>query len=189
GVDLAAHDPGFTVVGPRGSGRSTALVVLAESLLAGGNRVLALCPRPSPLRELAGRAGVVAVLTGREPPAGRVVEVLNGTPGPLAVLVDDATDLANTVVGDLLDQQAAEGIEKGHVMVVAGVAEDLRRPRRRVIPAVRQSRTGLLLCPQSHLDGELLGVRLPPSAAFRGPAGRGVLVLDNEATLVQVPVP
>jgi DNA segregation ATPase FtsK/SpoIIIE, S-DNA-T family len=187
GVDLATHEPGFTVTGPRRSGRSTALLAMAESLLAGGNAVLVLCPRPSPLRGLTGRPGVVAVLSGLQPPTGQLVALLNETPGPFAVVVDDAPALHATVVGDLLDQQVAESPEKGHTMIIAGVAEDLLRPMRGFIPEVRQSRSGLLLCPESHLHGEVVGIRLPRSAAFSRPPGRGVLVLDNQATLVQVP--
>jgi S-DNA-T family DNA segregation ATPase FtsK/SpoIIIE len=189
GIDLARHDPGFVVAGPRQSGRSTALLVLAHSLLAGGNAVLVFAPRESPLRNLAGQPGVVAVLAGREPPAERVVALLNETPGPLAVIVDDAPELVHTVVGDLLDQQVREGPEKGHTLMVSGVVDDLRRPMHGFIPRLRQARSGLLLCPQSYLDGDVLGVELPRSAAFRRPVGRGILVLDNELTLVQVPQP
>jgi S-DNA-T family DNA segregation ATPase FtsK/SpoIIIE len=189
GVDLRVHEPGFTVAGPRRSGRSTALAAIAESLLAGGNSVLALCPRPSPLRDLAGRPGVVAVLTGLEPPADRLVELLNETPGPLGVLVDDAPSLHGTVAGDLLSQQVGESADKGHTMVIAGIAEDLLRPMRGFIVEVRQSRTGLLLCPESHLHGDVIGARLPRSAAFSRPPGRGILVIDNQSALVQVPLP
>jgi S-DNA-T family DNA segregation ATPase FtsK/SpoIIIE len=164
-------------------------VVLAESLLSGGNRVLALCPRESLLRDLRDRPGVVAVLTGPEPPAEQAVELLNDTPGPLAVLVDDATELYGTVVGDLLDQQVRESQAKGHVMVVAGVAEDLMKPLRGFIYRVRQARTGLLLCPEHTFDGRVIGTDLPRSAVFRRPVGRGVLAVDDRTTLIQVPRP
>jgi S-DNA-T family DNA segregation ATPase FtsK/SpoIIIE len=188
GVDLGVHQPGFTVVGPRRSGRSTALLAMAESLLSRGTPVLALCPRPSPLRALAGRPGVLGVLSGPEPPAEQLVELLNGCEGPLGVLVDDASTLHATVIGDLLDQEVQEGPERGHGLIIAGVAEDLLRPMRGFIAEVRQSRAGLMLCPESHLHGEVLGARLPRSAAFDRPPGRGILIADNRTALVQVPL-
>ncbi|MBO0715402.1 MAG: hypothetical protein J2P59_11650, partial [Acidimicrobiales bacterium] len=188
GVDLGVHQPGFTVVGPRRSGRSTALWAIAESLLSRGSPVLALCPRPSPLRALAGRPGVLGVLSGPEPPAEQLVELLNGCEGPLGVLVDDASSLHATVIGDLLDQEVQEGPERGHGLVIAGVADDLLRPMRGFIAEVRQSRAGLMLCPESHLHAEVLGARLPRSAAFDRPPGRGILIADNRSALVQVPL-
>ena len=74
-------------------------------------------------------------------------------------------------------------------MVVAGTGEDLARPMRGFIAEVRQSRTGLLLCPESHLHGEVVGARLPRSAVFSRPPGRGVLVAGDRLLTVQVPCP
>jgi len=188
-IDLRVNQPGFTIVGPRRSGRSTALLAIAESLLASGTPVLALCPRSSPVRDLAQRPGVLGVFTGTGEAAGKpLVDAINGADGPLGILVDDAPMLHTTVVGDVLDQEVREGPERGHALVIAGVADDLLRPVRGFIPETRQSRSGLLLCPESHLHGEVIGIRLPRGAAFSRPPGRGILVLDNQSALVQVPV-
>jgi S-DNA-T family DNA segregation ATPase FtsK/SpoIIIE len=52
---------------------------------------------------------------------------------------------------------------------------------------VRKSRSGLLLCPSTPGDGDLLGARLPRTAVFAGPPGRGVLIAEWELQIVQVP--
>ncbi|HET9077150.1 MAG TPA: FtsK/SpoIIIE domain-containing protein [Acidimicrobiales bacterium] len=188
GLDLL-EPGGFVVAGPRRSGRSTALMVMARSLMAGGSAVLAFCPRLSPLRRLEGQPGVVGVVNGDDPSVAETLELVNRVDGPLAVVVDDAPMLHNGDLAELLEAIARDGREQGHVMIVAGGAEDLARPMRGFIVEVRQSRAGLLLCPESHLHGELVGVRLPRSSVFSRPAGRGVLVIDDRITTVQVPWP
>ena len=73
-------------------------------------------------------------------------------------------------------------------MVVGGTTTDLAAGFRGFVPEVRKTRAGLLLCPGSPADGELLGVRLPRTALFPGPPGRGLLLLDGTQLLVQVPL-
>lgn len=186
GVDLL-ESGGFVVAGPRRSGRSTTLSVMARSLLAGGCPVLAFCPRPSPLRRLAGAQGVIGVVTGDAPSVPDTLALVNSAEGPLAVIVDDAALLHGSDVAELLEAIARDGSEQGHVTVIAGGPEDLSRPMRGFVVEVRQSRTGLLLCPESHLHGEVIGARLPRSSAFGRPPGRGVLVTADAQTVVQVP--
>ncbi len=187
-VDLAVHGPGFTVVGPPRSGRSTALLGMARELLGAGTPVCVLAPRPSPLRDLAGAPGVRAVLTEASPEPRVLAEVLQGAHGPLVVLVDDAELLEQAPVGDLLQQVLREGRDRGHALVAAGTTEELAGSFRGATVDARRSRSGLLLSPASPLDGELLGVRLSRSATFSGPVGRGLLVRSGQVLLVQVPV-
>jgi S-DNA-T family DNA segregation ATPase FtsK/SpoIIIE len=188
GVDVRAAG-GFVVAGPRRSGRSTAMLVMAESMLAGGCPVLAFCPRISPLRRLRGRTGVIGVVDGDDPRPEDVVEMLNKATDALAVFVDDAMLLNNAPIADLLDNVAREGPDMGHALVIAGNPDELMRPMRGFIYSVCQSRTGLMLCPENHNQGELLGARLPRSAVFRAPAGRGIFVDNGELELLQVPLP
>ena len=176
GIDAGA---GFTVIGPPGSGRSTALAGLAGTLLAAGRVVLALTPRPSALRAVEG----VVHVTG----APDLVPVLNACTGPLSVLVDDAELLLDDPVSDVLVQVLREGRQSEHGLVVAGAPDALARAFRGFAAEVRASRSGLLLGLTDHLHGELLGVRLPRSAVAPGPAGRGLLVRAGVVTPVQVP--
>ena len=50
---------------------------------------------------------------------------------------------------------------------------------------VRQSRSGLLLQPDLAADGDLLGVRLPRRVPVAMVPGRGFMVENGTATLVQ----
>ena len=54
---------------------------------------------------------------------------------------------------------------------------------------VRGSRLGVLLRPDLHLDGDLLGTALPRRVAVPLVPGRGFLVVDGAAALVQVALP
>ena len=190
GPDLARF-PGFAIAGPALSGRSTALLVMAESLLAAGSSVIAFAPRESPLRRLDGRAGVAAMFTsagGADPVA--VQRLLEAATGPVAVLVDDAEALQQAPVGELLAQVPVEGRGRGHALVVAGTSGELVRTARSFTAAARQFRCGLLLTPEAYqLGQELFGTTLPRSAAFDRPAGRGYLIGAGQAVLVQVPEP
>lgn len=179
---------GFAIAGPRRSGRSNALAMIARSVRANGCAVLAFCPRVSPLRQLQGEPGVVGIVNGDDPPIDQVLDLLNRVEGPLTVLVDDAPVLYGTAVAELLQKVAAEGIEQCHVLVVAGVAEELMRAQRGFIYQTIQARTGLMLCLEHTTDGDLLGVALPKSSVFRHPPGRAVLVTGTGTETVQVPL-
>jgi DNA segregation ATPase FtsK/SpoIIIE, S-DNA-T family len=179
---------GFVVAGPRRSGRSNALLVMARSLLANKCQVVAFCPRPSLLRSLRGQPGVAGIFDGDDPPMAQVLDTLNQLSGPLAVLVDDASVLSPAPIAELLGHVAAEGVEQGHALVVAGIAEELMRPMRGFIYQTVQSRAGLLLCPEHATDGDLLGAHLPRSAVFRHPPGRAILIGRGRTQTVQVPL-
>ncbi len=183
-VDLAAQGPGFTIAGPPRSGRSTALLAAAKGLLAAGTQLCVLSPRPSPLRSL---EGALRVFDGSNPDPTEVAAALNEATGPLAVVVDDAELLHGADVADLLQQVLREGRDRGHVVLVAGTTEELATSFRGFTADARRSRSGLLLTPTSHLEGELYGVRLARSAVFAGPTGRGLLMRSGQALLVQVP--
>jgi hypothetical protein len=124
-----------------------------------------------------------------EPDPSRLAAALNAVSGPVALVVDDAELLVETAVAELLQQVLRAGRDLGHAVLLAGTTGELGAVFRGFPAEARKSRSGLLLSPGSHLDGELLGVRLPRSAAFRGPAGRGLLVRNGGPLLVQVPQP
>jgi DNA segregation ATPase FtsK/SpoIIIE, S-DNA-T family len=188
-VDLARF-PGFAIAGPPLSGRSGALQVLAESLLTGGTQVVIFAPRESPLQKLEGRAGVLAVYAGFPLGQQTLAGLLDSTSGPIAVLVDDAQALHGTPVADVLAQIPGEGRSHGHALVIAGNTGELLRLPRGFTAEARQYRCGLLLTPEAATLGqELFGTRLPRSATFDRPAGRGYLIRAGQAVLAQVPEP
>jgi DNA segregation ATPase FtsK/SpoIIIE, S-DNA-T family len=76
------------VAGPSRSGRSTALVLLAHQL--GPGPVVALCPRRSPLQDLAGSRVVQLPADDQDRALARLDELSGPGPQPPHVLVDDA---------------------------------------------------------------------------------------------------
>jgi DNA segregation ATPase FtsK/SpoIIIE, S-DNA-T family len=188
GPDLTRY-PGFAIAGPALSGKSTALMVLAESLLASGSEVLALAPRESPLRGLDGRDGVLAVFTDK-PDQAKLVAALNAAAaGSTAVLVDDAELLVGHEAAEkVLSQVLTIGRDRGGALVVASSVAHLGRATRSFLTAVpQQTRCGLLLTPEDKGQAMLFGARVPGNSVFFRPAGRGFLVQANHAELVQVP--
>lgn len=188
GPDLTRY-PGFAIAGPALSGKSTALTVLAESLLATGSQVLGLAPRESALRGLDGRDGVLTVLATDKPDPATLVEHIKAADGPLAVLVDDAELLVgHPSTEDILSKVLAIARDQGAALVVASSAAHLSRGTRNFLTAVPQlTRCGLLLTPEDRGQAMLFGARLPVNSVFTQPAGRGFLVQANQAVLVQVP--
>ncbi|MGQ0679491.1 MAG: FtsK/SpoIIIE domain-containing protein [Actinomycetota bacterium] len=184
GVDLSRLG-GFVVGGPAHSGRSTALLAMANWLVYRQIAVLALCPKPSPLGALAG----ATVIIGTAGISDRIEQELAGLVHPVVVFVDDAEILARTPADDALKQfHRARGPGEAAV-VVAGVIDDLKADLRGSITEARRAKAGLLLSPSSTLDGDLVGVRLARNQVGRTSPGRGILAVDGRTILVQVPGP
>ncbi|MET9337128.1 FtsK/SpoIIIE domain-containing protein [Nonomuraea sp. NPDC003804] len=182
GVDLLAHGPGAVIAGPPRSGRSSALLTAARSLVATGTPVAAVCPRRSPLR---GLEGALAVLDGD---AAGLGELLSGR--DRYVLVVDDAELVNpdSPLGRLLEETLRTGRDGEHGLIIAGATADLATAYRGFVAETRKSRTGLLLSVQSPADGDLFTVRLP-RGAVGGPPGRGLLVTLGTVTPVQAALP
>ncbi|TQS27443.1 FtsK/SpoIIIE domain-containing protein [Microbispora sp. KK1-11] len=202
GVDLQGQGPAAVIAGPPRSGRSSALVTAARSLLDRGTPVLVVTPRRSPLRDLAGAPGVLAVLDGNaRSVTGGGADDFGGLPGaldPLAlvagheryvVAVDDAELISpDSALGLALDEILRTGRDGEHGLLVAGATGDLATAYRGFAAEARKGRTGLLLNVQSPADGDLFTVRLP-RGAVGGPPGRGLLVVSGTATPIQAAVP
>ncbi|MGV9772265.1 FtsK/SpoIIIE domain-containing protein [Streptosporangium sp. NPDC003464] len=183
GVDLLAHGPGAVVAGPSRSGRSSALLTAARSLLARGTPVALVTPRRSPLSTLVDAPGVLAVL-GAD---GDLPEALAGQER-YVVIVDDAELIsADTPLGTALEQVLRTGRDGEHGLIIAGTTGDLTTAYRGFVAEARKARTGLLLSVQSPADGDLFTIRLP-RGAVGGPPGRGLLVTLGSVTPVQTAV-
>jgi S-DNA-T family DNA segregation ATPase FtsK/SpoIIIE len=186
-VDLTTVGPGFVVAGPPRSGRSNTLVVMARTLARRGCTLVVVTARPSPLAALRDEPHVTAVLDGRATAAADLDALLSSLAGgPAVVLVDDAELLSDSPIGDALTGFVRAARDRSSALILGGTTTDLGGFRG-FIPEVRKSRAGLLLCPSAPGDGDLLGARLPRTAVFAGPPGRGVLVAEWEAQIVQVP--
>jgi S-DNA-T family DNA segregation ATPase FtsK/SpoIIIE len=188
GVDLDDDGPGFVIGGPSRSGRSTALLTVAHSLLGSGCELVIVTPRTSPLRNLEGQLGVLGVLGGSATDA-EVLELLDCALGPAAVLVDDGELLVDEPCAAALETVLAEGRDAQRALVVAGTTSELVNGYRGYIVSARKGKTGLLLTPEHPMEGELLGIKPPRSSVGPAPKGRGLLVVRGSFCTVQVPLP
>jgi S-DNA-T family DNA segregation ATPase FtsK/SpoIIIE len=172
-VDLQ-RTGGLLVVGPPGSGRSTALDAFAADLAARGvavARLAAACSRPVgagtplPPDDAAALADWLAAL-----PAG----------APAVVVADDVGGPAGWAA--LAAPRTAAGAPV--LVLAAGSAADLAGHYQGPLAALRRSRTGILLRP-GPVEADVLGVRLPRTPVPARP-GSGWLVLAGLPTRVQV---
>ncbi|WP_246267683.1 FtsK/SpoIIIE domain-containing protein [Nonomuraea typhae] len=182
GIDLMAQGPAAVVAGPPRSGRSSALLTAAHSLISRGTPVIAIVPRRSPLRDL---EGALAILDGNGTGLSDLVAGLS----QYVVIVDDA-ELINpdAPLGMALDDILRTGRDGDHALIIAGATGDLATSYRGFIAEARKARTGLLLSVQSPADGDLFTVRLP-RGAVGGPPGRGLLVTMGTTIPIQTALP
>ncbi|MFD7873696.1 FtsK/SpoIIIE domain-containing protein [Streptomyces sp. NPDC059766] len=184
GIDLEENGPGFVIAGPPKSGRSTLLLAATESLLRSGTPVVLVAPRRSPLRDLAGRQGVLGLLNA-ESREDDLEELTGAAPnGSYVVVVDDAELLYDTRLDEALEAVVRKGADGGIGLLAAGATDSLSGQYRGFSVEARKSRNGLLLTPQSPSEGELFGIRLPANSGG-GPAGSGLFVSGGSYTPVQ----
>ncbi|WP_246149531.1 FtsK/SpoIIIE domain-containing protein [Nonomuraea turkmeniaca] len=182
GLDLLAHGPGAVLAGPPRSGRSSALLTAARSLIERGTPVIAVTPRRSPLRDL---DGVLAVLDGNATNLPELVADLHN----YVVLVDDA-ELINpdSPLGTALEEVLRSGRDGDHGLLIAGTTGDMAVAYRGFVAETRKARTGLLLSVQNQSDGDLFTIRLP-RGTVGGPPGRGFLVTTGNVIPIQTALP
>ncbi|MGW4873890.1 FtsK/SpoIIIE domain-containing protein [Streptomyces chartreusis] len=190
GPDLA-DVPTFVIAGPPRTGRSTALLTAAHSLLTAGAGLIVLAPRRSPLRSLEGRPGIAALITDAEVSATEFRQVLGTVPEESGVIViDDAELFMGAEIDSDLALFARGGAGNGWGMLAAGNAESLSLSLAGWMGQVKRNRTGMLLSPQGLADGDVIGVRLTRGVVGQAPQpGRGLLHLgDGLLRTVQVPL-
>src|SRR5581483_9436262 len=166
------------VVGPNRSGRSSALRVIATSLLRSDGpqpALHALAARRGPLSELSCWCTMAVGRAACEEAAERLVaELVESTlDRPAVVFVDDATDLVDSAVDARL-ADLLRGTRERPVRVVASGETHAVRHAYGFVGDLRRDKTGVLLQPDE-MDGDVFSVRLPRRSRPRFPAGRGYL--------------
>ena len=184
GLDLL-RSGGLLVVGPPGSGRSSALRAFTAHCRRAGARVLQLGGGPGSDRtaradpDRPGEADAVTVGIGDV--EGLLVWAAAAAGRPSVVVADDVTALPEAMA-DAVASLAGPG--RDLLVLAAGGAPDLAGAFRGPTVALRRSRTALLLRPTA-ADGQLLGIRLPRTPLPPRP-GSGWLVTEGSARRVQV---
>lgn len=178
-IDAVEDGPVVVVTGPSESGRSTALLMIAE--LARRLGWYALGVPGSQRSPVASSDQLDALIQANE--FGDALTYVDRSQ-PVIVLLDDAQRLDANVLD-------FSGLAKRpHVVLVAGPAEfiDRRSELAKLLPAFG---AGLLLCPKSALDGAAVGIsgRLPDEVRTNPRPGRGLLAIAGEYREVQVPLP
>ncbi|WP_369139958.1 FtsK/SpoIIIE domain-containing protein [Modestobacter versicolor] len=182
GVDLGRIG-GLLVVGPAGSGRSSALAAFARHCAHAGAVVLRLGDGPGrlPAGSTASPDDGPAELDHRDVEALRA-ELARDRGGRLVVVVaDDLTTLADAAADALA---TVPGTGAPALVLASGTAADLAAAFRGPAVALRRSRTALLLRPVPG-DAELLGLRTPRTPLPARP-GSGWLVTAGDSVRVQV---
>ncbi|MET0789695.1 MAG: FtsK/SpoIIIE domain-containing protein [Cellulomonas sp.] len=171
-VDLA-H--GLLVAGPPGSGRSTALEVLARTLVRSGR---------SPLRLLDPSVEDVPAIPGvRDVGPADLLDACRAATTPPVVLVDDLDDLerVHPSLGDVLASTGSGSL------VGAVTSTSALHALRGAVPVLLRRRRVLVLDVHDPASAELVGPRAAWSVdPRRRPPGRGVLLRGRDALVVQV---
>ena len=191
-VGMAEHDHGpaalvayegehALVSGPARSGKSTTLLTVAGAVLTAAPEALVLA-LAHPRSPLAADPRIHRVV---DPGAAEELPPLVASSAPVVlVLVDDA---------DAIEDPRLESLGSSRrpnlLVVVAGRSDVLRTNYGHWTRPLRRSKLGVLLRPDSDLDGDLLGVRLPRRPPVAMAVGRGYIVNNGEPVLAQIALP
>ncbi|ADG76269.1 cell division FtsK/SpoIIIE [Cellulomonas flavigena DSM 20109] len=189
GADLAHDAPTFLVAGPGRSGRSTLLAVMAESLLRAGVELVVGAPQRSPLRDLAGRPGVRAVLLDEAPDEALLAPLVDDGDGPVVLLDDDAEVWRDAPAREWLRRLVRRAQHDRRGVVLGGDVASVGSGFTGWQADVKKNRRGALLSPQNLADGDLAGARLTRSQLPARVVPGTALVHLGDGTYVTTQVP
>jgi S-DNA-T family DNA segregation ATPase FtsK/SpoIIIE len=149
-----------------------------------------LAPRRSPLIDVDGWEHAARTPDECQAAAARLVAFLNAGddlgPGGMVIVIDDGEELEDTAAANDLALVARRGRDLGVRIVGAAEIRSAHRAFSGWMTEVRKEQQGLLLDPDSDIDGDLFGARLPRRTQRAYPPGRGFLVRRGEPELIQV---
>ena len=190
GLDLASV---VVLAGPAGSGRTTALRWLAESVRRARPDVRRafLTPRRSPLAVAGGwdwsASGMDEVT--------ELVEVLrplveeDGSSRPVMVVIEAMPELVGSLAESDLEALVIAARRNGHLVVAEGETPSWGSAYGGLGDAVKAARTALLLQPDANDGDTLAKTTLPNVKQADFAVGRGYWVRGGVATQIQVPYP
>jgi S-DNA-T family DNA segregation ATPase FtsK/SpoIIIE len=185
GITRAEIGTSFVILGPPGSGRSTALALLARQ--RGGRRLAISCLPRSPL--LARLDAIRLPRDDQDHALAMLDSLCAGGDAPPDLLIDDIEALGEGPLSARLEDLIRRPASGDEILALSGSTEEIAAAFRGPLAAARRAKTGLLLCPSSPHDGEALGIRLPRHLTPGDPPGRGWLAVRGIATRVQLADP
>jgi len=190
GMDLLGDQPTFLIAGPSRSGRSTALRVMAESLLRSGTELVIGAPGRTPLSDLTGRTGVRGFVTGENPTEEEFAALVDPGDGPVALLIDDAEAWRDVPCRDWLRQLVRGASGRRRAVVIAGEVSSVAMGFTGWQVEIKKNRRGALLSPPTLSAGDLVGVRLSRAhlAERVVPGVARVHLGDGTLQTVQIPL-
>ena len=189
GIDFERDSATFVVAGPARSGRSTLLAVMARSLLRGGSELVLVCPRSSPLRELADAPGVRAMVTSADLTEEDIRPHLEPDGTPVVLIIDDGEMVMDSPAKLWLRTYIRSAGDNRRALILGGNSAEICAGFAGWQVDVKKNRRGALLSPQNTVDGDLLGVRVARSmVSARVSPGRALAHLGTGDLLtLQIP--
>jgi S-DNA-T family DNA segregation ATPase FtsK/SpoIIIE len=189
-IDLA--DGNVLVTGRKQSGRTSALVTIAQAIArTGGVEIHALCPRRTALADVAGLAsatvGELAVADALATLADQAEAHERVT--PFVVLLDDADGFSDHLAAADLERLITGPGRHAVRLVIALDPATVAQAYMGWVPEVRRFATTIAVRPDLESDGDLYGTRLTARPGQKFPAGRGFVIADREAIVIQLALP
>jgi len=170
----------ITIAGPAGSGKTSALRLIAEQLRRGDPSVV-LVGVATPDSDLF--ATEVFDAGGSFDEVQTVLQLIEGDERRWVIIVDDA-DRIDDDSGPL---HTLSRTTPANVTIVASMrSTSARQGYGHWTRFVRASGAGVLLQPDNATDSDILGVRLPRGERLEAIPGRGYLVQSGSASVVQL---
>ena len=176
---------GFVVAGPPRSGKTTALDTLVAAAPPTVKGVAIVAFRASRLTRP--RHGC-RVAVGEDEGSKLVRDILEGSEQDMLLVVDDLHDFVDTDVDHAVSDMLRKARDQNWMIATSANSEAARRAYDGALRDVRGNKTGLLLQPDSEVDGDIVGLRLPRVVNAIWPPGRGYLVSAGTHSLCQVGV-
>ncbi|WP_194894436.1 FtsK/SpoIIIE domain-containing protein [Catenulispora pinisilvae] len=189
GATLFGDRPTFLIAGPSGSGRSTALGVMAESLLRTGAEIVIGAPSATPLSALVGRPGVRGLVNASDPVEEELSALLDPGEGPVVLIIDDGEAWRECRAREWLRAYVRSGSGRNRGLILGGEIGSVAMGFSGWQAEVKKNRRGALLSPPELSNGDLVGIRLARSQlAPRVVPGACLVHLgDGVLTTAQIP--
>ncbi|MCQ3813703.1 MAG: FHA domain-containing protein [Acidimicrobiia bacterium] len=177
---------GFIVTGPSRSGKSSALAAFVDRAPTKVKEVAVVAAQDSHLIATCAFRRGCRVAVGEEEGVELLRSIVANAKPDQLIVIDDLHDFAHTEVDSIAQDILKAARSRQWMVIVSADAEAARRVYDGALKSVRASKAGLLLQPDSEVDGDVVGVRLPRAVNAVWPPGRGYLVTGGTFDLCQV---